>query len=241
MNTTPYEKLRTAMIQRLKGMAKINKAYSEVVSLFYYVDEVHSDEVRKDGVTRGFYHQLSGLAFAMNFHDSLTDPVAVYANILVHDTIEDYPHCRPVIRARWPEHYEDAELISKYREMHEGKLPLPIYFRDMPASQVVSVTKPIDRLTNISTMQHLSIEKQKENIQEVYDYFFPMMKEASCNFPEQEAVYEQLKSIFHIVLPIALQKIDAMEELLVAKLNKIEHHNTFTTVPVTKPQIGHKE
>lgn len=207
MNTTEHKKLRNVLFNRFMGMAKVNSAYHIVVKAFLFAEQLHQG-VRKDGVTPEFYHQLSILGRSLCFHDLLTNPVDVYVAILLHDSPEDYPHVIGRIKTEFPNHAAFSLSLSKYDFIHKEHQPPEVikksmsdYMQELSESPVLSVAKLLDRLHNLSTMLGVfSPEKIMQYIQEVEEYFLPMLKQAKARFPEQEAVYEIIKSDLNMFL-----------------------------------------
>lgn len=201
MNTTEHTKLKLVLLNRLMGMAAVEQRYQEAVSAFRFAESVHLG-VRKDGVTPEFYHQLSILGRAISLHATLSDPLSVYVAILLHDCPEDYPNTIEDILRKFPAHASNSMALSKYDYLDRpGTTPEMVakefsdYIQVLSASPVLSVVKLLDRLHNLSTMLGVfSAEKVQRYINEVDTYFLPMLKEAKHRFPEQEAVYEIIKS-----------------------------------------------
>jgi len=69
-----------------------------------------------------------------------------------------------------------------------------LYFSEMAVCPTASIVKPADRAHNIQTMQGVfTREKQVAYVQELDEWFFPMIKVARRRSPEQFAVCENLK------------------------------------------------
>jgi hypothetical protein len=52
-----------------------------------------------------------------------------------------------------------------------------------------------------------SIEKEGLYVQDVYDWFYPMIKTARRSFPQQEPVYELLRSILALEVNLIENKL----------------------------------
>lgn len=210
MNTTEHTKLRGVLLNRFMGMAAVEPRYSQVVKAILFAEEVHSG-MRKDDVTPEFYHQLSILGRALSLHKLLIDPIQVYMAILLHDCPEDYPHTIKLVKDKFPEHADNAISLSKYSYIHKDyQAPEVIaktmteYMDEMAASPVLSVAKLLDRIHNLSTMLGVfSDEKVLRYLEDVKIYFLPMLKKAKRSFPEQEAVYEIIKSDLNLIIAMA--------------------------------------
>lgn len=199
MNYTDHQKLIVPIRYWLLGLASVNSAYHEVLRALDVFADVHKDETRKNGA-RGFYHQLSILAFLKNFHNILPDPIAVYISTLGHDAYEDYQESHGLmIRDSFPDHFEYIRRLSKIRE--GVKLTNDIYYDELGDCAVCAITKAGDRINNLSTMTDqgaFSIKKQREYVVETEEYVLPMLKRARQQFPQIEPVCETLKSVLLI-------------------------------------------
>lgn len=196
MNTVDYNKLRTSIRYTFIGMAYIDKRYYVCLKALQYAEGMHTG-VRKDNVTKEFYHQLNIVGYLLTLHGSLIDPVAVYVTALLHDVYEDYPVTRQYLTDNFGEFMPFILRVSKIRD--GIKVPYTVYFSDMSECHVTSVVKGADRLHNLSTMEGVfSEEKQLKYKEEVDKYFLPMLKYARRKFPEQTTAYENLKCILNM-------------------------------------------
>lgn len=196
MNTVDYSKLRTSIRYTFIGMAYMDKRYDVCLKALQYADSIHKG-VRKDDVTKEFYHQLNIVGYLLTQHRSLMDPVAVYVTALLHDVYEDYPETRSYLTDNFGEFMPYILRVSKVRD---GIIvPKATYFSDMQNCPVTSVVKGADRIHNLSTMDGVfSEEKQLNYKKEVDEYFLPMLKYARRKFPEQTMAYENLKCILNM-------------------------------------------
>ncbi|MBI6727232.1 hypothetical protein YA0089_26820 [Pseudomonas viridiflava] len=192
MNTTDYETLRLSLTAQLTGMALIDERYIPVIKALRFAEEHHVG-MRRCGKIRSFYHQLSILGDAISEHKKLKFPFLVYISVLLHDTIEDYPELAERLREEIPEGYEYSLRMSKIRH---GVKRDPQEVADEQANCIVcSVTKPLDRIHNQSTMIGVfELDKIEEQINETEKYILPLIKKAKMKFPEQNAIYESMKS-----------------------------------------------
>ena len=127
----------------------------------------------------------------------IINPIAVLVTAFLHDVYEDYPECENDLKLEFPQFYEYVVKISKIR--NGQKISYETYFNDMAYCDVCSVVKAVDRIHNISTMSGVfSQEKKLAYTSEVKQWFLPMLKKARNAFPEQEMVYENLKSVLNI-------------------------------------------
>jgi (p)ppGpp synthase/HD superfamily hydrolase len=198
MNTTDHAKLRLTLHSQLLGLAKENSNYYMTVAAFSYAEK-HHQGMRKDGVTPEFNHQLNILGILMTQIANIKQPWLVLALILLHDTLEDNNHLEDEIITKFPVLFPYVNRISKVRRGQ--KLSNAEYYAPMPACFVVSVAKGSDRLHNLTTMMGVfTIEKLDEAVVETEEFVLPMLKLAKHEHPEQNAIYELIKSLINIQL-----------------------------------------
>lgn len=196
MNTVDYNKLRTSIRYTFIGMAYIDKRYDVCLKALQYAESIHTG-VRKDNVTKEFYHQLNIVGYLLTLHGSLIDPVAVYVTALLHDVYEDHPETRDYLMDNFGEFMPYILRVSKIRD--GVKVPYVTYFGEMQNCPVTSIVKGADRIHNLSTMAGVfSEEKQLNYKKEVDEYFLPMLKYARRMFPEQTMAYENIKCILNM-------------------------------------------
>jgi (p)ppGpp synthase/HD superfamily hydrolase len=201
MNSTQHQKLSGVIRQRLQSMAIIDKRYLVAVKAFNIAKQIHTGK-RKDKVTPEFYHQVSLAGRAMSYHPLLADPVAVYVTLLLHDAYEDYPESASLLSRLFPDYIDYVIRISKVRHhlLPDGtfetvKINKSQYMSNVGMCPVCSVAKGLDRENNLSTMKGVfDYQKQLDYAGEVTTEFLPMLKKAKRLFPEQELIYEVIKS-----------------------------------------------
>lgn len=204
MNTTDFDKLKLALRGRLIGLSMIDPEYNWAIKAFNFAESVH-DGLRKDGVTREFYHMISILGMAMDHHANFINPCQVYIDILLHDTVEDYPQYQDEVRQLFGVRANGAFLLSKkvHYPLIEGGFrsetkPTALYFKALAEDPSASAMKGFDREHNLSTMMGVfKLKKQLAYAAEVKEHFLPMLKEAKRRFPEQDAIYENIKSMLN--------------------------------------------
>lgn len=212
MNTTDYQKLLTSLRYWLKGLAAHDARYFTSLHALEFFGELHAKEVRKDGTTKGFYHQLNILAFARTQHASIAEPYNLYPAILGHDGVEDYPEHAGRIATKFPEHNKFFVTLSKWREGNQ--IPKFQYFAENATCIVCSLAKAIDRIHNFSTMNGVfDLDKQRKYASEGREHFLPMLKRARRLFPEQEPVYELLKAVLLIQITATEQLCEALAKV----------------------------
>lgn len=216
MNTVDYSKLLITIRYRLQGLAQLDARYYTALRALAFFEDLHGEEKSKSG-TKGFYHQLNILSFTMTQHANLANPYNVYTQILGHDGVEDYQEKVNVIRSEFPDDYRRFEIMSKYRD--GVRISDEQYFSEIERDIDASVSKGMDRIHNYSRMAGVfSVKKQAAYCKEGEDFFLPMLKAARRRFPQQEAVYELMKSMLSV-------QMDATKHLLAA-LEKNPHHDT---------------
>lgn len=228
MNTTEFDKLKLTIRAQLLGMAQLDESYLMCVRALDYASEIHTG-FRKDGVTPEFYHQLSLVGFALTQirnmrHVALTQirnmphAATIIGTLLLHDTYEDNQHLEDEIRQKFAELIEYVIRSSKIRR--GVKLKTQEYIDEVALCIVCSIVKLIDRLHNLSTMLGVfTEEKLREYVEETEKYYFPMLKKAKRLFPEQNALYELMKSVLHLQLnaiKFHIAQLDAAKKAQVA-------------------------
>lgn len=224
MNTTSFEKLLTTTRHWLKGLAAYDNRFYDVLHALDFFAHIHKDEVRKDGKTLGFYHQLNMLAFARTQHRNITDPASVYIAILGHDAVEDYPErFEEIANNIGQSDLRNICLLDKNRSASFDS-----YMEAVAQSEVCSVVKGIDRIHNYSTMAGVFSRLKQESYAEVGRmYFLPMLKTARRRFPRQEPLYELLKSVM-------MMQIHATDHLVEA----LRGSQSSQELPTTHPMLG---
>lgn len=196
MNSTEFKKLKQSFRYWVLGKAENEPEYYKVLKALEIAEKYHTGK-RKGGQPE-LSHQIAICSYLRTIHKYFIDPVAVFVVALLHDTPEDYKESIPEIQKELPEYAPMTMTMSKVRE---GKgIPYPVYFGEMTVCPVCSIVKLADRIANVSTMIGVfSIEKQDRYLQDLIDWFFPMLKKAKRLFPEQEPAYENAKTFLHII------------------------------------------
>lgn len=166
----------------------------------------HHKGKRKDGVTPEFDHQVWIAHFVRSLLPNLLHKEETLATVFLHDVPEDFGVAYEEIEKLSGPLVSAAvrKLTKKWRGETYDKKAL---FEAMATCPIASIVKAADRVHNLKTMVGVfTVEKQKAYIAETYDYFFPMIKAARRNFPEQELAYENLK---HMLLT-QVETIEAM-------------------------------
>jgi (p)ppGpp synthase/HD superfamily hydrolase len=180
---TEYEKLRISLRYYLLG-----KGYYNALQADQFASEYHTG-FRKDGVTPEYEHQIRIAHYIRSISSSLLYPENTVASVLLHDVREDYGVKDSVLEQMFgKEVARSVWLLDKNGKTTEE------YFRGLAEDAAGSIAKGGDRVHNIQTMVGVfSKEKQQKYIDEVRQYFLPMLKTARRNFPQQESAYENIK------------------------------------------------
>jgi (p)ppGpp synthase/HD superfamily hydrolase len=198
MNTTDFDKLKITARYWLVGKAENDARYYLTLKALDIMLQFHTG-LRKDGETHEAYHQLNIFSMLRALAPQLEQPATVLAVALLHDTYEDYPDSHEVLMREVPELMPYLVRVSKVRDGQ--KISYDQYFGGMTQCPVTSVVKLVDRIHNLSTMAGVfSEEKEAQYVQDVYDYFYPMIKRARRLHPQQESAYELLKSTLSLLV-----------------------------------------
>ena len=195
MHKTEFKKLLQSLRYWLIGMAEQDPEYYRVLKALRIAESYHNG-FRKDGSPE-FSHQIAICTFIRTFHKLLKDPVKILIVALLHDTIEDYEESYEEIEREFP---NELLLIVRISKVRNGqKIPYKVYFGGMQECEICSIVKLVDRIANISTMIGVfSYEKQTDYLNDLEEWFFPMLKYACRKFPEQEAAYQLLKTFLYM-------------------------------------------
>lgn len=195
---TAYDKLFTALKYFLIG-----RNYSLALKALEFARKYHSG-VRKDGSTPEFQHQLEICHYLLTLKDLRHEELTLTCALL-HDVMEDY-HI-PLETMDKEFNPEVTKIVQTLSKVYLGqKKDLPNYFLAISQCPVASIVKGADRTHNLQSMVGVfSAKKQKTYMQEVRDYFLPMIKAAAYNFPDQTLAYFNVKHL----LKSQLQLIEA--------------------------------
>lgn len=155
---------------------------------------------RKDGITPEFDHHVCQVQYVRTLPDLLF-PEETICTIFFHDTPEDKGISPEEIARMFPKDQEFSKRVSdpvwrmtkKWRGEKRCEKAL---FEEMARCPISSIAKGCDRIHNVQTMVGVfTFEKQRAYLEEVDRLFLPMLKEAECNFPEQEAAYKNIRTV----------------------------------------------
>ncbi len=196
MTNTDFKKLKQSFRYWVLGKAENDKTYYDVLTALRIAEKYHTNK-RKDGAPE-LSHQIAICSYLRTLHKYFRFPALVLIVALLHDTIEDYPESKQEILSLLPEAYDYVVRMSKI-DSDGNKMPYEIYFGAMQECPVCSIVKLADRIANISTMIGVfSYDKQTSYLQDLIDWFFPMLKYAKRKFPDQEPAFENMKSVLFV-------------------------------------------
>lgn len=152
---------------------------------------------RKDGQTPKFQHQLAIVRLLTTLYPHYIFPEETITAGFLHDILEDHS-------SSFSQHdleLEFSPLVAEAVEALTKKSPgrtktKEFYFQEISNNPIASIGKCVDRAHNLQTMQGVfSPQKQLDYVQEVEDYFFPMIRYARRKYPQQYQAYENLRII----------------------------------------------
>lgn len=193
-----YKKLKLFVRSWMQG-----RGYHLAVKAMNFAERHHTG-TRKDGAPE-FSHQVTQAAYAITLIDLFMYPEEVLCVIFLHDIHEDYDVTLEELIRLFGKIVGEATIrISKVR--NGQRLTDDFYYKDMENCPIVGPAKGIDRFHNIMTMVGgFTPEKQVDYVDETEKKTIPLLKVGRRLFPEQAAVYENIKLI--LVVQLRLYKI----------------------------------
>lgn len=202
-STSAYDKRFIALRYYLHG-----RKYLEALKAFSYARTHHTGK-RKDGSPE-FQHQVDIALYLTTLKD-IRDEEKTLAVALLHDVVEDYNVLKNFNEVFDKDIVDCVWLLTKPGSKGRSAEPLTPeskkeYFDRIAEDRIASLVKGADRINNVQTMGGaFSKEKQKLYVEEVEQYFLPMIKKALNNFPEQAPAYfnisHMLKSQIALIKP----------------------------------------
>ena len=189
MTPQDYDKIKTSIRYWLLGNGYYQACRAMEMGLTHHIG------FRKDGKTPEFMHQLQQVNFARTLIDNMLYPEKTLITIFLHDIIEDCNVSKESIYTEFDADVaETVELMTN--KVGEVKKQKESYNGVMHNNPIVSIAKGIDRIHNHQSMQGVfDKEKQLDYIEETRIYVLPMLKLARRLYPEQEPVYQNIKSV----------------------------------------------
>lgn len=202
MPLNKFEKIKLNLRSWLQGRAEADPEYFVALEAFDFVERLTAGEFRKNGKDPEFSHMLQVAQLARTYARYLLRPAQTIAAAILHDIMED----KGVAMKKMVELFgqEIADVVWRLTKKFRGVVkPMEVYFREIAKCPIASVIKGLDRITNVRTMLDVfKLSKQKSYAQEVVDLFLPMLKAARRRFPQQEALYENIKMILESMLEL---------------------------------------
>jgi (p)ppGpp synthase/HD superfamily hydrolase len=187
---TRHDKQRAKLERTL-----LTKGWVRAVAALRLVQEFEEGRVRKDGETPRFHHQVSIARLVYTLTPHLEHPEPTITAAILHDVLEDHgDRITPDgIRRAWGVPVRDA--VWRLTKKHQSEVKTyEDYFAEMAICPIASIVKLADRAHNIQTMQGVfTPEKQRAYVEEVSTWFFPLIREARRQHPQQYDAYENLK------------------------------------------------
>ena len=187
-----FAKKKSSLRYWLLGCSETNRSFLSSLEAMEFGAGFHTG-TRKDGVTPEFHHQISIACYLRTLLGKMRFPSETLSAIMLHDVSEDYDVGFEELEAKFGPIVTEAvhRLTKKFRGQVKNTEQ---YFEEISNCPIASIVKGADRINNVQTMVGVfSIEKQKAYIKEVDDHFLPMLKAARRRFPDQEAIYENIK------------------------------------------------
>ncbi len=149
--------------------------------------------LRKDGVTPEFHHQVQIALNTRTLVPHLLHAEKTIAACFLHDVLEDFDEVDPgEVQERFGVQVATAtELLTKKRR--GAFKTYETYFSDLAKDPIASAVKGFDRCHNIWTMRGVFDRSQRQAyIDEIDDWFLPMLKVSRKRFPKQEPCYQNI-------------------------------------------------
>lgn len=185
-----FDKLLISARYWLLGMAEHDPKYFKVLEAMEYGLERHNG-IRNGGQPE-FIHQLGIFAHLRTLHKHIRNPVTVYILVFLHDVVEDKNVPLLEIEQIWgAEIARKLDLLSKeVLGVKKENYSLDPVFAD----EDTAIVKGGDRVNNVSSMVGVFKRPRLERyVKETTEEFFPRLKAARRRFPDQEAVFENIK------------------------------------------------
>ena len=166
---------------------------------------------RKDGITPKFHHQLAVTRLLTTLEPHFRHPEETLVSSFLHDIVEDHGDTFTVsfIESKFGPVVSSA--VWKLTKKTQGLVKTTdLYFDEMATCPIASLVKLSDRAYNLQTMQGVfTIEKQAKYVNEVHQYFYPMIRKARRQFPDQYPAYENLKILLRCQVSLIEGLIEA--------------------------------
>jgi len=189
-----HKKLRAAIRYYLIG-----RNFNVALKAMNFAEKFH-DGIRRDKITPEFDHQVR-IALFVRTLPNILHPEETLATVFLHDVPEDYDVVHDEIARMFGNDISVAtELVTKTLSYAANP---QLYYDGIANNPISSIVKGGDRVHNIQSMIGVfDKHKQIDYMNEVREFFLPMIKTAKRNFPEQEAAYENIKHMLESQLEL---------------------------------------
>lgn len=189
---TSFEKKKISIRYWLLVMASTNPLYFKCLDAMELAMKFHVN-IRKDGFTPEFDHQLTIVHYVRTLVPSLTYPVETICTVFLHDLREDYNISNNEIEEKFGALIANA--VERMTKTFRGaKKSNTDYFKSISECEIASIAKGGDRIHNFQSMPTVFTSiKQQEYIQEAEEWIIPALKISRRLFPKQELAYENIK------------------------------------------------
>ncbi len=195
-NRSPVEQHATELVAMRYWL--LGQGFHVAAAAFEFARGLHVG-LRKDGTSPNYSHPVFVASYLRTLLPGLMQKVATMASAFLHDVCEDYDVTYEGITERFGDDVERPVrlLTKKYQGVN---VPYDVYFARIAEDPVASIAKAADRAHNILTMHRAnwSLEKQTEYVDDLDRWFLPMIKAARRRFPQQEAAYENVKTLLTV-------------------------------------------
>ena len=193
---TDFSKLLISARYWLLGMAEHDTEYFKVIEAME-LGLAHHDGYRNGGDPE-FVHQLGIFHYLRTMHKHIRNPKTVYMLVFLHDALEDpNQKTKAYIEPAEIGRRFGATFLDKLKKMSKEILgvknpdfSLDAVFED----EDTSVAKGGDRVNNVSSMIGVFKRPRLERyVKETMEEFLPRLKKARRMFPDEEAIFENIK------------------------------------------------
>ena len=183
----------------------------KALAAFDLAEEYSLGQMRKDGITPEYQHQVRIALHAFTLKDLSHDKLEwLIATILLHDIMEDYDVEDYVIintidqaaknadakyagNAGYLVHKSVWAMTKKYQGVSKSADSV---FEAIGQDEIASLAKGLDRINNFQSMVGVfTLAKRIAYVQEGLKYFLPMLKKARKKFPHHADAYLNIETV----------------------------------------------
>lgn len=193
---TNFDKLLISARYWLLGMAEHDAEYFKVIEAME-LGLAHHDGYRNGGDPE-FIHQLGIFHYLRTMHKHIRNPKTVYMLVFLHDALEDpNQKTKAYIVPSELEVRFGVPFVAKLKLMSKEILGVknPDYSLDaIFDDEDTSIAKGGDRVNNVTSMIGVFKRARLERyVKETMEEFLPRLKKARRAFPDEEAIFENIK------------------------------------------------